>query len=68
MAGGIATEAVAAVLRWGDAHLDSDRTVCIVDPGHAASIRVAEKNGYGEFEQTIYMGRPALLLDRRRTT
>lgn len=64
---GIATEAVAAALCWGDANLDSDRTVCIVDPEHAASIRVARKNGYREFERTTYMSQPALLLDRRRS-
>ncbi len=65
---GLASEAVAAALTWGDAHLESDRTVCIIDPEHAASIRVAHKNGYREFERTIYMGQPAMLLDRRRGT
>lgn len=63
---GLASEAVSAALVWGDANLESDRTVCIIDPEHAASIRVAQKNGYREFKRTVYMGQPALLLDRRR--
>lgn len=63
---GIATEAVAAAIAWGDNNLAAGRTVCMVDPAHAASIRVAEKNGYREFERTAYRGRPTLLLDRRR--
>lgn len=65
---GIATEAVAAARRWGDANLESRRTVCIVDPAHVASIRVAQKNGFQEFERTIYAGQPTLLLDRWRKT
>lgn len=64
---GLASEAVAAAVSWGDANLDSDRTVCIVDPEHAASMRVAEKNGYREFERTTYRGQPSVLLDRRRS-
>lgn len=65
---GIATEAVAAALRWGDANLESRRTVCIVEPAHLASIRVAQKNGFREFKQTIYAGQPALLFERWNET
>ena len=63
---GLASEAVAAAVSWGDANLDSDRTVCIVDPVHAASLRVARKNGYRELVRTTYQGQAALLLERRR--
>ena len=63
---GLATEAVAAAIAWGDANLAAGRTVCLVDPAHAASIRLAEKNGYREFDRTTYLGRPTMLLDRRR--
>ena len=35
-------------------------------PAHAASIRVAQKNGYREFARTTHMSRAAVLLDRRR--
>lgn len=63
---GLASEAVAAALVWGDANLDSDRTVCIIDPVNTASIRVAKKNGYREVERTTYLDQPTLLLDRWR--
>lgn len=61
---GFATEAVGAALAWGDAHLGSRRTVCMIDPEHRASIRVAEKCGYREFRRTAYQNQPALLLRR----
>jgi RimJ/RimL family protein N-acetyltransferase len=45
---GYATEAMTAVLAWADVHLDAPRTCCLIDPDNAASIRVAEKLGYGD--------------------
>ena len=47
---GYATEAVRAAIAWGDANIRSSgsglgRTVCIIHPEHARSIRVAEKCG-----------------------
>lgn len=65
---GLASETIAALTGWGEANLESERTFCIIAPGHAASIRVARKNGYREFDRTVYMGQPALLLDRKRGT
>jgi len=46
---GYATEALRAVVAWGDAHFESDRTVCIIDPGNDVSARVADKLGYLEY-------------------
>lgn len=43
---GLATEIVATITAWADANLPHAETACIIDPDHAASIRVAEKNGY----------------------
>jgi len=63
---GIATEAVRAALAWGDEHLDAPRTVCLIDPGNAASIRVAEKCGYSIFERSTFGGNPILFLARPR--
>ncbi|WP_176084167.1 GNAT family N-acetyltransferase [Martelella sp. HB161492] len=63
---GLASEAVAAALVWADVHLSADRTVCIFDPQHAASIRVAEKNGYREMGMGDYLGHPALIMERQR--
>ena len=61
---GYATEAVRAVVTWGDRHLAATRTWCMVAPEHRASIRVAEKCGYQEAARTTYKGEPALVLAR----
>ncbi len=64
---GLATEAVAAVLRWADDNLAKEFSAAsaIFDPANQASMRVAEKVGfgapvmgtYGELE-SLFMERP----------
>lgn len=44
---GYATETAQALMKWGDAHFGARKTTCLIDEGHAASIRIAEKCGYG---------------------
>ena len=61
---GIASEAVAAALAWGDANFDGRKTACMIDPQNLASIRVAEKNGYREFARATYRGLPSILFQR----
>jgi RimJ/RimL family protein N-acetyltransferase len=61
---GYATEAVRAIVAWGDAHFESPRTACIIAPENLASIRVAEKCGYRELQLTSYKGRPTLMFVR----
>jgi RimJ/RimL family protein N-acetyltransferase len=63
---GFATEAVRAALAWADDHLQSASTVCIIDVGHAASIRVAAKCGYVESGRTTYMGDAIAIFERPR--
>ncbi|MCE6077571.1 GNAT family N-acetyltransferase [Agrobacterium vitis] len=63
---GIATEAVAAALGWGDRNFAHGETVCLFDPQHQASIRVAEKSGYIRKGEATYMGRPTLVMNRMR--
>jgi RimJ/RimL family protein N-acetyltransferase len=63
---GFATEAVRAVIAWGEAELGDRPTVCIIDPEHAASIRVAEKCGYRLVEHATYRGEPVLSFVRDR--
>lgn len=62
---GYASEAVAAITAWGDRHFANHpgggRTMCIIDPEHAASLRVAEKAGYGFAERTTYLDSPVVL-------
>ena len=62
---GFATEAVRAAVTWGDKHFDSKRTACIIAPENLASVRVAEKCGYREFQRTTYKGKPALMFERK---
>ena len=64
---GYATEALRAIVAWGDANLDFPRTVCLIDPGNDASFRVAAKLGYAEETTTDYGGKPVVLLARMRT-
>ncbi len=61
---GLATEAVRGALGWGAMHLASARTVCLIGPENLASIRVAEKCGYREFQRTTFKGQPTLLFER----
>jgi RimJ/RimL family protein N-acetyltransferase len=62
---GLATEAVGAAAAWSDRHLRAVRTVCMIDPGNAASMRVAEKCGYREYARATYKGQPTILYERR---
>jgi RimJ/RimL family protein N-acetyltransferase len=43
---GYASEALAAVLAWGDAHFGAHRAACIIDSANAPSIRLATKMGF----------------------
>jgi RimJ/RimL family protein N-acetyltransferase len=61
---GYATEGVRAALPWGDQHFGKQRTVCIIHPDNAASIRVAEKCGYRELRRATYKGHEAILFER----
>jgi RimJ/RimL family protein N-acetyltransferase len=66
---GYATEAARAAIAWGDANIRSaqpalGRTVCIIHPEHAQSIRVATKCGFKEVQRTTYKGEPTILFAR----
>ena len=61
---GYGREAVMAALAWGDRHLASPRTMCMIRPANHASIRLAEKCGYQEFERKTYKEQPTLLFRR----
>ena len=63
---GFATEAARRIIVWADAFLEARKTVCIFDPQHAASIRVAKKIGYIECNMTSYKGRPVLVMERAK--
>jgi RimJ/RimL family protein N-acetyltransferase len=61
---GLATEAVRAVLAWMEARFGAGRTVCMIDPENAASIRVAQKCGYREWTRSTYKEQPVVLYQR----
>ena len=61
---GFASEAAGAAVAWGDGHFGGAPTACIVAPGHAASIRIAQKCGYREFARTTYKGQPTIMFRR----
>lgn len=61
---GLASEAVAAALEWSDRMLGAERTVCIMDPEHHASIRVAAKNGFVEQGHGQIGDSPVLIMQR----
>lgn len=63
---GYATEAVTCIVAWADRHIASDRTFCMFDPAHAASIKVGRTVGYGDDVMASYRDQPALLLSRAR--
>jgi RimJ/RimL family protein N-acetyltransferase len=62
---GYASEAVAAGLAWGDETLKAPEITAIINHENAASIRVAEKNGFSLREEASYRGAPILLFRRR---
>lgn len=61
---GFATEALSALVSWADVRFAGRKTVCIIDPGNVASIRVAQKCGYRELLRTSYHGAPTILFER----
>ncbi len=61
---GFATEATLAAITWGESHLGALRSVCLIHPENASSLRVAEKCGYRETGRSIYKDYPVIMLDR----
>ena len=52
---GFALEAMRAALNWFDQQAISSRSVCIIDPGNTASIRLAEKLGFNYYDQACQL-------------
>jgi RimJ/RimL family protein N-acetyltransferase len=65
---GYATEAVRAVIAWGDAHLSTSRMVALIHPENAASVRLAEKFAFRELCRTTYDSEPTIQFVRNIPT
>jgi RimJ/RimL family protein N-acetyltransferase len=61
---GYATEAVQAAIAWGDEHFGDRKTCCIIHVENAASIRLAEKCGYRQWQASVYKEHDVLLFTR----
>ena len=61
---GIATEAMAAIFAWTDAHLDAPSIRCIIAPDNGGSIKVAEKLGFAALAEVDFHGAPTRIFDR----
>jgi RimJ/RimL family protein N-acetyltransferase len=51
---GLAREAVARCLAWGEAHLKADAIWCMIKPGNLASQKVAGRAGFREAGRATY--------------
>lgn len=63
---GYAAEAVAAVLAWTDRALEASRTVCMIAPDNAPSMRLAARVGFNPYAAARYKGSAVTLLERPR--
>jgi RimJ/RimL family protein N-acetyltransferase len=61
---GYASEAMRATLDWFDRTQGRSRTVCMIHPGNAASVRIAAKLGYRLMRAAEHMGGPVNLYAR----
>ncbi|MDQ2893609.1 MAG: GNAT family N-acetyltransferase [Pseudomonadota bacterium] len=59
---GFAREALDAIFGWTDPQIA--RTMCIIDPANAASIRLAERLGYRFLNRGTYRDAPTNLYER----
>ncbi|MDR9784045.1 GNAT family N-acetyltransferase [Rhizobium redzepovicii] len=53
---GYATEALTALIGWGQTHFPGKPMSCIISPENQASLRVAAKLGFREITRTQYNG------------
>ncbi|SOH92359.1 Protein N-acetyltransferase, RimJ/RimL family [Monaibacterium marinum] len=63
---GLGGEAVAAMLQWADRHIDSDHSVCILDPEHLASRNLALRAGYSDLRDATYNNEKIRVMRRMR--
>ena len=63
---GLAREGVDAALAWVDGSFHARRTVCMISPDNAPSLRLAARVGYRPYADGTYKDGAVRLLERRR--
>jgi len=63
---GFGSEAVSAACAWLDSATRHKRSVCMIDKHNAASLRLAQCNGYAFFTDASYMDTPVVLMARQK--
>jgi RimJ/RimL family protein N-acetyltransferase len=61
---GYATEALTAVLGWGRTKFGGARVIAITAPDNVASMRVAVKCGFTEYQRALSAGRSRVFFER----
>jgi len=61
---GYASEAVLAALQWAGEPMQGLDICCIIEPGHAASLRIARKCGFNRLAETSFRGTPIVQFGR----
>ena len=63
---GLAREGLETALTWVDSILQAPRTVCMISPDNAPSLKLAERVGYIRYADSFYKDHIVHLLDRPR--
>jgi RimJ/RimL family protein N-acetyltransferase len=61
---GYASEAVKTAIAWSDEHFSTRKTICIIHPDNAPSIRIADSNGYVVSSTIDEKEHPAIIFSR----
>jgi RimJ/RimL family protein N-acetyltransferase len=61
---GYGSEALAAALAWGDAHLGMDKFQCIIAPENTPSLRLAAKFGFAEIRRAALKDEEVVVFER----
>jgi RimJ/RimL family protein N-acetyltransferase len=61
---GYASEAMHAILDWGETRFENDRAVCLIDPENTASLRLAARLGFKEEVRTTFHDHPTIIFGR----
>jgi RimJ/RimL family protein N-acetyltransferase len=65
---GFASEALRAALAWGAEHFGPTRVVCVISDDNAASVRLAERNGFRQFARASRYGLGRLVFEQTLRT